>query len=127
MLTREFRGKLEPQMQLASKTIEETLNLTLACSVCRGKGKTEFQPARGASGIRRCQSCWGSGKETISPELRVNTSLQLLNYGYPKLQAIEHTGDAGGAVSIVAQIIEARVRRMKELEGADDSSIPSGD
>ncbi len=127
-LTQEWREGLSPLISKATTTAQQILDLTLPCSVCRGVGKTKFQPSKGARpGIRPCMSCWGSGKEKITPELRARIAIELLNYGHPKLQAVEHTGDGGGAVSIVAQIIEARVRRMKELEGADDSSIPSGD
>lgn len=85
------------------------------CGVCFGKGKTKFQPKRrkpkpGTDPLafdfedvdqheslseRTCQSCYGSGREQISPELRQRCLSDLAKYVYPTLKQIEHTGPAG--------------------------------
>jgi len=65
----------------------------IPCRVCRGKGKTLYQPARGKElAERTCESCYGSGKEIITPELSGKMYAELANYIYPKRRAIEHSG-----------------------------------
>lgn len=65
------------------------------CSVCHGKRKTKYQPANGEDKLleRTCQSCYGSGKEKISPELKGKMEAELAKYRYPTLRQIEHTGN----------------------------------
>ncbi len=66
------------------------------CRVCRGKGKTQFQPQQGNEpGVRTCQSCWGSKKELISPELSGKMYTELLKYIHAQRKAIEHSGNIG--------------------------------
>lgn len=70
------------------------------CGVCHGIGATKFQPARGQQKLskRTCESCYGSGKERLSPELRQKADAELLKYCEPQLKAIEVTGSGGGPV-----------------------------
>lgn len=42
----------------------------LKCNVCRGKLKTKYKRDDGRLGERICESCYGSGYEIVSPELR---------------------------------------------------------
>lgn len=91
----------------------------LQCGVCRGKLKTKYQllPGQHAKGCkislksdtgctcegigeRTCLSCYGSGWEACSPELRGKMEAELAQYLYPKRKAIEHTGPDGGPVGI---------------------------
>jgi hypothetical protein len=70
----------------------------LECNVCKGTGKTKYQPSHGEEHYleRRCQSCYGSGKEKIGPRDRGWAAAELASYLQPKLKAIELTGGAGG-------------------------------
>lgn len=72
----------------------------LPCNVCRGEGKTKFQPARGLTKLatRTCESCYGSGKEKVSPGERLKAYSDLASYVYPKRKAVEHTGLDGGPI-----------------------------
>ena len=97
------RGKAHQSshiVALASDRIRQILEGKLPCSVCRGKGKTQFQPRSqdGKIGIRPCQSCWGAKFEQLSPELISRTALEIRGEAYPKLKAIEHTGADGGPI-----------------------------
>ncbi len=66
------------------------------CSVCHGKGKTQFQPRMGEEpGIRTCQSCWGSGLERIAPKDRGWAAAELLSYCEAKRKALEVTNPDG--------------------------------
>lgn len=82
----------------------------VVCGVCHGKGKTQYQPARGKEKFipRTCESCYGSGKERISPELRGKMYSDLAQYSFPKRKAIEITGSLEFSI---AQIL--RERRAK--------------
>ena len=70
------------------------------CGVCFGKGKTLWQAGKKPDDLREriCQSCYGSCKEKISPELRQRCLAELANYKHAKLKAVEHTGPAGGPI-----------------------------
>jgi len=74
--------------------LAETVNNNIPCAVCRGKGKTKFQPGNSErfSGERTCQSCWGSGLERIEPKESAKAAATLLEYCHPKLKSIEHHG-----------------------------------
>jgi hypothetical protein len=76
--------------------LARTVNNDVPCAICRGKGKTKFQPANSErfSGERTCQSCWGSGMERIEPKESAKAASVLLEYCHPKLKAIEHSGSA---------------------------------
>lgn len=106
----------------------------LPCSVCRGKGKTQYQPSRETRLIdgmrvlvvnaegeaklkeRTCLSCYGSGKEIIAPELRGKMAGELANYLAPKRKAIEHTGSDGGPVQAAVTV------KFVKAENAGSSS-----
>lgn len=82
----------------------------LQCGVCRGEGRTKFQPggqAKGsrAPGVRICQSCWGSGLERISPAERGKAAAELCQYVEAKRKAIEHTGAEGGPIEHKHEIV----------------------
>jgi hypothetical protein len=92
--------------------IAKTAAGDVPCGVCHGKGKTKFQPARKRPidspdywevdepklSERTCQSCYGSGKEKISPELRLRALAELAEYKYAKRKAVDVqlTGQDGG-------------------------------
>lgn len=69
----------------------------IPCAVCRGAGKTKFQPRGGQtfSGVRTCQSCWGSGMERIEPRQSAWAAAELMSYCEPKRKAIEVTNPDG--------------------------------
>lgn len=89
----------------------------LKCNVCRGKLKTRYKLEKGAHtiecakqlnaaskakqerkctcgghGERTCESCYGSGFEIVSPELRGKMFAELAQYCAPKLRAVELSG-----------------------------------
>jgi hypothetical protein len=91
------------------------------CSVCKGKGRTKYQPSRQTQlidGVRAyvmpsnpesmeervCLSCYGSGKEIVSPELRGRMAESLGRYLAPQLKAIEHTGEGGGPLEAIVNV-----------------------
>src|SRR5215469_2800753 len=63
----------------------------LPCGVCRGTGKTKYQPKREQKEYleRVCESCYGSGMENCSPELRGKMYSELAQYIAPKRKAVE--------------------------------------
>jgi len=76
------------------------------CNVCRGELKTKYR----ISGTDRladrvCESCYGSGFEKCSPELRLKSAAELAHYIEPVLKAIEHTGADGGAIQHKHEIV----------------------
>lgn len=93
----------DPLVVLSSARVKEILTGKLPCSVCRGKGKTKYQPAKGESKLfdRTCLSCYGSKYEKISPELMAKVALEVREYGFPKRKAIEVTGEDGGPIQAV--------------------------
>jgi DnaJ-class molecular chaperone len=85
------------------------------CRVCRGAGKTKFQPAGSErfQGERTCQSCWGSKLERISPELAVNAAAKLLERTEPQLKAIEVSGSADKPpVSVRVVLVKSDGRQL---------------
>jgi len=89
----------------------------LPCGVCRGELKTRYKLPDGehtkacktsnsaecvCDGVsfRVCQSCYGSGWEACSPELRGKMYAEIANYVLPKRKAIEHTGAEDGPIGI---------------------------
>jgi hypothetical protein len=89
----------------------------LVCGVCRGTGKTKFQPrskaqAAAAAALsldipedqqpdgseRTCQSCWGSGLERLDPETRLHAAKELAQYLAPKRKALEIQDDHGNGL-----------------------------
>lgn len=93
----------------AKDVCDQILVMSLPCSVCRGKGKSAFQAGSGKEpGLRICQSCWGSGKEKITPELRAKVALETLEYGHPRLKSIEHTGVDGGPIQLGIRVVSVK-------------------
>lgn len=81
--------------------LSDTVNNKVSCSVCRGTGKTKFQPGGKSErfqGVRTCQSCWGSGMERLSPKERSWAAGELLQYCESKLGAIKVTGPDEGPI-----------------------------
>jgi hypothetical protein len=74
----------------------------LPCGACHGAGVTKFQPARGQQKLaeRTCESCYGSGKERVTPDLRGRMAEQVARYAYPTYKQIDHNGAPPGSVSI---------------------------
>lgn len=77
------------------------------CGLCRGKLRTRYKLPEGShaagcdpekctcEGIaeRTCLSCYGSGWEAISPDLRGKMFAELAKYKHPQLKQVEHTGE----------------------------------
>lgn len=92
------------------------------CGVCHGKGRTKYQPARGeAIAERTCESCYGSGKERISPELKGKMHAELAQYLLPKRKAIEVSGPGGGP--LLVEILNSRLNRINAPNSPDGRSI----
>lgn len=91
------------------------------CGVCMGTGFTKYQPGTALEDAltgetvlkeRRCQSCWQSGKEKISPELRGKMLEILSRKIHPDLKAVEHSGTLGLTVSLAERL---RLKREERL------------
>jgi hypothetical protein len=99
------------------EVLAHAVNNTLQCGVCRGTGKTKFQPrsraqAEAAAKLglnlpeeempdgseRTCQSCWGSGLERLDPETRLHAAKELAQYLAPKRKALEIQDDQGNGI-----------------------------
>jgi hypothetical protein len=84
----------DPKQRLALVAMGE-----LPCTVCRGSGRTKYKHIAkdGAEQIldRICESCYGTLKEKISPDLIFRASAELLQYQLPKRKAVELTGADG--------------------------------
>jgi hypothetical protein len=81
------------------------------CGICRGAGVTRYQPARGQDKLleRTCESCYGSGKEKISPELSGQMYAQLAKYVYPQLMQMEvRTDPATAAPALQIVFVEPK-------------------
>ena len=95
------------------------------CGVCKGKGRTKFQPHQGSDdpGERICQSCWGSKKEKISPQLRGEMYKALAKYVKPELKAIEVTGADGGAIEMsIAETLRSRYKQRSLADAVSPSA-----
>lgn len=95
------------------KTLSDIERGELPCGVCRGKGKTKYQPRRSEDHLdgtfrleeRTCQSCYGSGKERLSPAERGKAAAELAQYLEPKRKAIEVSGSGGGPVLTKIEVV----------------------
>ena len=83
-----------------------------------GAGETKYQPAHGHDKLleRTCESCYGSGKEKISPELKARMYAELAQYVRPKRKAIEHTVERVGSI---AETLRQRRQERNALEIAE--------
>jgi hypothetical protein len=92
-------------------TIGEALVMAAAnkmpCGTCNGTGKTRFQPAKGEenSSSRVCQSCWGSKMERISAKERAWADAEACSMIYPRLKAVELTGEDGGPIQTAVRVV----------------------
>jgi hypothetical protein len=97
-------------------TIGEALVMAAAnkmpCGTCGGTGKTRFQPAKGEdrTGSRVCQSCWGSKMERISAKERAWADAEACSMIYPRLKAVELTGEDGGPIksALTVEFVHAK-------------------
>lgn len=102
------------------------------CGTCHGLGKTKYQSGTQIDGEdgeyvlaeRRCQSCWGSGKEKISPDLRGKMLDALSKKIHPDLKAMEHSGTMGLVVSLADRLRLKREERLA-LNAGSDADSPS--
>ena len=107
------------------QVMAQIANGDIACSVCRGAGKTKYQPTRQAQliegirtyvmpenpekmDVRVCLSCYGSGKEIVSPEARGKHAAELAKYLAPQLKAIDHSSADGTLKTYVIQRVEGK-------------------
>ena len=112
----------------------------LECGVCRGKLRSKYKLPEGQHsnaceslsagnctcdgiGERPCQSCWGTGKESVGPKDRLIAATELLSYIEAKRKAVEHTGMDGGPISISAEIRAANLMKLTEEELANAERI----
>lgn len=94
--------------------LAHTVMNNIPCAVCRGKGKTKFQPGKSeAPGERVCQSCWGEKLERIDPKASQAAATTLLEYCETKLKAVEMTGTLTLETS---QMFERLARGRERLE-----------
>lgn len=84
-----------------------TVNNNVPCAVCRGKGKTPFQPGGNSDEPknRTCQSCWGSKLERTDPKQSAWAAAELMQYCEAKRKAIEVTGAEGGPVDMSMRVL----------------------
>lgn len=84
-----------------------TVNNQIECGICRGTGKTPFQPRAGSKskGVRICQSCWGSKLERLRPSERQQAATDLLKFTHPTLKAVEVTGGDGGPIQHRVKVV----------------------
>lgn len=96
-LTAAMDRQADPLVLHSNVKIRQILEGKLPCTVCRGKGRTRYQPAKGENKLldRTCQSCYGSKLEQLSPELIAKVALEIREYGYPKRKAIEVSNPDG--------------------------------
>lgn len=105
-------------------------NGDVPCGVCHGTGRTKFQPARGLERLkeRTCESCYGSGKERLSPELRAKMYAELAQYVAPKRKAVEMTGASGGPMQARIEVVfvggEASTGRTNGHTNGQSASNP---
>lgn len=96
-----------------------TMMNNIPCGVCRGEGKTKFQPGANSvrfQGVRTCQSCWGSKLEKIAPEASQRAATTLMEYCEAKRKAIEISGPDGGPMQAKVTV---------EFVSATPASIPA--
>lgn len=108
----QFREALRPITEKGLQLCEDILLNKLPCSVCRGELKTSYKLPDGEIGTRLCESCYGSGYEKLSPELRARVALELLQYQAPKLKAVEHSGEAQSGPKTEITVVFTDGRRI---------------
>src|SRR5215831_4695347 len=101
----------------------------LPCGVCRGSGKTKYQPKREAKEYleRICESCYGSGKEACSPELRGKMYSELAQYIAPKRKAVEHNIELTVNMQAISERLHEGRRRVAEMRRLDVKALPEAE
>lgn len=83
------------------------------CPLCQGTGYSKYQPGEMAvtddpRGVP-CKPCSGGGLEFIDSQERTRLLMELAQYKYFKLKAMEITGDGGGAITVsLAEAVRKR-------------------
>lgn len=91
--TIEGKARVEAYGKEAIEFHHAVMTNTLPCGVCRGLGKTKYQPGGSEDGKpRTCQSCWNSKMERIDPKVRQASAESLLDRFMAKLKHVEHSG-----------------------------------
>lgn len=114
----EFVTAIQRCEQMGFDPIESMILLAKGeapCTVCRGTGKSKFQPGTVEAGHfseRTCQSCYGSGKEKITPQLRGAMAEAVARKTHPDLKAIDHSGNIGLVVSVAESLRLKRAERL---------------
>ena len=98
--------------------LASTVNNEVTCGVCRGKGKTQFQPANGDTSPkeRTCQSCWGSGLERLAPKERAWAAGELMQYCESKLKQVDHTSSDGSNRPIWVVNVAQEVKQPQAID-----------
>jgi hypothetical protein len=96
--------------------LANTVNNQLPCTVCRGAGKTKFQPRGGErfSGERTCQSCWGSGLEKVSPELGNKAATTLMEYCEAKRKPVDKDGSSDDNLHVGIRVVLVKAGESKD-------------
>ena len=78
------------------------------CPTCGGALQARYSigrfgiyldPDQGAT--MTCRTCWGTGREPISPELRGKMAAELAQYIAPKRKALEHSLPADASAFVI--------------------------
>ena len=132
-IIQEFEDAKAIMLAMGYNPIEAMVKTALGdvpCGVCFGKGNTVYQPKRkklqdgtyageafedAMKGRPRvCQSCCGSGKEKVSPELKGRMHERLAMKTHADLKAFEHTGQFGGPIQIETVHVEFVKPKIEE-------------
>jgi hypothetical protein len=112
--------------------IIEIASGNMVCGVCHGDKEAKYaltdedgnrlkdEAGNIKTAFRLCQSCYGTGKEALSPKIVLDANEMLLAKMYPDLKAIEHTGDVGNGL---AEAILERRRLREAMREQEDKTI----
>src|SRR4051812_40627270 len=64
-----------------------------------GRSGFSRDPDHGAE--MTCRTCWGTGREPISPQLRGKMAAERAQYIAPKRRAVEHTSPEGAPAYVI--------------------------
>lgn len=90
----------------------------MACRTCAGEKRTRYKTKKGDIATRVCESCYGSGREIISPELSGKMYSELAKYVYPQRKAldIEHTHRRAVDLTAYSDAELEQLRRLAERQ-----------
>jgi hypothetical protein len=81
------------------------------CPTCHGELRARYSIGPGGFYLdpddgqeRTCRTCFGSGKEPITPELRGKVLAELAGFVAPKLKAVDHSSNDGSLSPAVTAI-----------------------